>query len=80
MEIINHRICRNNENKVDFILNLHNKGIKSFEIDLQLCNDNIVVYHNFTIQENSNFRNIEDYNYKFLEKRGIDNIDNLRSK
>ena len=48
MEIINHRISRNNENKVDSILNLSNKGIKSFELDLQLCNGDIIIYHNFT--------------------------------
>lgn len=77
MEIINHRISRNNENKVDSILNLSNKGIKSFELDLQLCNDSIVIYHNYTLREKKIFNNIENYSYKFLEELDIDNIDKL---
>ena len=79
MKIINHRISRIAENRVGKLRELCKKGVKSYEIDLQLCKDDIVVYHNFTLKNLSIFKNIEDYNYKDLESLEIDNLDKLFS-
>ena len=77
MKIINHRISRLAENKVIKLKELSKKGIENYEIDLQLCKDDIVVYHNFTLENLGIFKNIEDYKYKDLESLGIDNLDKL---
>ena len=79
MEIINHRISRQRENNLDDILTLVNKGFKSFEVDLQLCKDEIVIYHNFTLKDKNILRNVENFNYSYLKTLGIDNIDKLFS-
>ena len=54
MIIINHRISRFSENDIYKLEELSKKGIKNFEIDLQLCQDDIVIYHNFTLEKSRN--------------------------
>ena len=77
MIIINHRISRFSENDIYKLEELSKKGIKNFEIDLQLCQDDIVIYHNFTLENLGIFKNLEDIPYNNLKEKGISNLDNL---
>ena len=50
MKIIYHRIDYKHQNDVDMIAINIEKGITSFELDLQLAKDNIVIYHDSTFK------------------------------
>jgi len=77
MKIIYHRIDYKNQNDVDMIaINIEN-GITSFELDLQLAKDNIVIYHDSTLKNKHIYKNISDYSCEELKQLNISNIDDL---
>ena len=77
MKIIYHRIDYKNQNDVDMIsINIEN-GITSFELDLQLAKDNIVIFHDSTLKKKGIYKNICDYSCEELKQLNISNIDDL---
>ena len=77
MQIIYHRIDYKHQNNVDMIAINIEKGITSFELDLQLAKDNIVIYHDPTLQKKNIYKNICDYSCEELKQLNISNIDDL---
>lgn len=80
MHIINHRICRKHENKVCQLKKMIEKGYSKFEIDVIMCKDDLVIFHDTSIKLRNTSKNIIDCCYTDLKKLGIDNIDDLISE
>jgi glycerophosphoryl diester phosphodiesterase len=77
MDIINHRIYRKYENKACYLKAMIDKGCTKFEIDVAMCKDELVLFHDSTIKYANSTKNISDCDYNELDKFGIDNIDDL---
>lgn len=75
MNIINHRIDRCNENRVSSINNMINNKIYNFEIDINMCNDELILFHDSQIEDNGNIYDISDICYN--ELNNVDKFDDL---
>uniref|UniRef100_A0A6C0JIK9 GP-PDE domain-containing protein n=1 Tax=viral metagenome TaxID=1070528 RepID=A0A6C0JIK9_9ZZZZ len=79
MNVICHRIDYYSQNNINLIDSYIKKGINSFEIDIQLCKDEIVIFHDFSLTSKGINKNVSEFPLEQLEKYGIYSIDKLFS-
>lgn len=77
MKTISHRICYYNQNDIKQIPLSLEKNIDFFEIDVQLCKDGLVIFHDYNLEEKGVYKNITEYTINELESYNIQSLDML---
>lgn len=75
MNIINHRIDRDNENKISGIEKMIKNNMFHFEIDVNMCYDELVLFHDSSIKYLNTTLKLEDVSYEEFED--VDTFDHL---
>ena len=71
MKTICHRINLCNQNNIYLIENSIKNGDNSFEVDIQLCSDGLVVFHDDTLEKIGIHKHIRHFSINQLEKYNI---------
>ena len=77
MKTICHRINLYNQNNIYLIEDSIKNGDNNFEVDIQLCSDGLVVYHDDTLEKIGIHKHIKNFTINQLEKYNIHSINRL---